>query len=70
MPMVDKCLCGQSVKKEGGHGRKLSWVLTGLYLRTELKSRESSCLGTLASLPGMAEPGGLPSMGLHRVGHD
>ena len=20
--------------------------------------------------PGMAEPGGLPSMGLHRVGHD
>ena len=22
------------------------------------------------SIPGMAEPGGLPSMGLHRVGHD
>ena len=21
-------------------------------------------------LPGMGEPGGLPSMGLHRVGHD
>ena len=21
-------------------------------------------------IPGMAEPGGLPSMGLHRVGHD
>lgn len=30
--MVDKCLCGQGVKREGGHGRKLSWVLTGLYL--------------------------------------
>ena len=26
---------------------------------------------TLAwKIPGMAEPGGLPSMGLHRVGHD
>ena len=22
------------------------------------------------SIPGMAEPGGLPSMGLHRVGHN
>ena len=22
------------------------------------------------SVPGMGEPGGLPSMGLHRVGHD
>ena len=22
------------------------------------------------SIPGMGEPGGLPSMGLHRVGHD
>ena len=21
-------------------------------------------------IPGMVEPGGLPSMGLHRVGHD
>ena len=21
-------------------------------------------------IPGMGEPGGLPSMGLHRVGHD
>ena len=27
--------------------------------------------GVLAwRIPGMAEPGGLPSMGLHRVGHD
>ena len=26
---------------------------------------------TLAwKIPGMGEPGGLPSMGLHRVGHD
>ena len=26
---------------------------------------------TLAwKIPGMAEPGGLPSLGLHRVGHD
>ena len=27
--------------------------------------------GTLAwRIPGTGEPGGLPSMGLHRVGHD
>ena len=31
------------------------------------------CLYTLLDwkrIPGMGEPGGLPSMGLHRVGHD
>ena len=29
------------------------------------------CAGILAwRIPGMGDPGGLPSMGLHRVGHD
>lgn len=38
--MVNKCLCGQSVKKEGGHGRKLSWVLTGLSSSRTEKQRK------------------------------
>ena len=29
-------------------------------------SLQYSCLG----IPGRGEPGGLPSMGLHRIGHD
>ena len=27
-------------------------------------------MATHSSIPGTGEPGGLPSMGLHRVGHD
>ena len=38
-----------------------------MYLEKEMATHSS----TLAwRIPGMAEPGGLPSMGLHRVGHD
>ena len=36
-----------------------------------LEKEMATCSSVLAwRIPGMAEPGGLPSMGSHRVGHD
>ena len=36
-----------------------------------LEKEMATYSGVLAwRIPGMGEPGGLPSMGLHRVGHD
>ena len=41
--------------------------IPGLYPEKEMATHSS----VLAwRIPGMGEPGGLPSMGLHRVGHD
>ena len=34
------------------------------------KETETHCTVPAWRIPGKAEPGGLPSMGLHRVGHD
>ena len=37
----------------------------------QLEKAMATHSGTLAwRIPGTGEPGGLPSMGLHRVGHD
>ena len=39
--------------------------------KTELEKAMAPHSSTLAwKIPWMVEPGGLPSMGLHRVGHD
>ena len=39
--------------------------------RTFLEEETASHSSVLAwRIPGMGEPGGLPSLGLHRVGHD
>ena len=44
----------------------LNWSLVGL--REKAMSPHSSVLAW--RIPGTGEPGGLPSMGSHRVGHD
>ena len=44
--------------------RSLGWEDT---LEKEMAMRSS---GLAWRIPGTADPGGLPSMGLHRVGHD
>ena len=45
----------------------LLWFFSFIYLEKEMATHSS----VLAwRIPGMGEPGGLPSMGLHRVGHD
>ena len=42
-------------------------ICTLLYMEKEMATHSS----VLAwRIPGMGEPGGLPSVGLHRVGHD
>ena len=43
-----------------GNGNLLQWLPTSVAYFSVLAWR----------IPGMAEPGGLPSMGSHRVGHD
>ena len=52
------------------HGTAKSWtLLSTLALNTiRLWVTHSSVLAW--RIPGTGEPGGLPSMGLHRVGHD
>ena len=46
------------------------WVLS-LVWEDPLKKGKTTHSSVLAwSIPGMGEPGGLPSMGSHRVGHD
>ena len=40
----------------------------GIYAKVNSMTTRSSVLAW--RIPGMEEPGGLPSMGLHRVGHD
>ena len=48
-------------------GRDWLWGELGLALEKEMATLSS----VLAwRIPGMGEPGGLPSLGSHRVGHD
>jgi len=43
----------------------------GIILSRELEKEMATHSSVLAwRIPGMGKPGGLPSMGLHRVGHD
>ena len=55
-------------------GRKESDTTEQLHFHFSLSALEKE-MATHSSvlawrIPGMGEPGGLPSMGLHRVGHD
>ena len=51
-----------SLNEHGGFEYTL-WMCSSYYFLLSVS--------TLAwRIPGMAEPGGLPSVGLHRVGHD
>ena len=57
------------------HGVTKSWTRLSNFTFTlhfhALEKEMATHSGDLAwRIPGMAEPGGLPSMGLHRVGHD
>ena len=45
----------------------LLWCLKAGALEKEMTTHSSILAWRI---PGMEEPGGLPSMGLHRVGHD
>ena len=61
----------ESYVKEGIlKGKKqLNIPVTGLDLRdTHIMATHSSVLAW--RIPGMGDPGGLPSMGSHRIGHD
>ena len=57
------------------HGVTESWTRVSDFTFTfhfhALEKEMAAHSSVLAwSIPGMGEPGGLPSMGLHRVGHD
>ena len=57
------------------HGVEKSWTRLSNFPFTfhfhELEKEMATHSSVLAwRIPGMGEPGGLPSMGLHRVGHD
>ena len=57
------------------HGVAKSWTLLSDFTFTfnflALEKEMATHFSTLAwTIPGMGEPGGLPSMGSYRVGHD
>ena len=57
------------------HGVVKSWTRLGYFTFTfhfhALEKEMETHSSVLAwRIPGMGEPGGLPSVGLHRVGHD
>ena len=53
------------------HARGEGERVLALESREALEKEMATHSSVLAwRIPGMAEPGGLPSMGLHRVGHD
>ena len=61
--------CGSWGHKELDTTERLNWTELNLeFLLYYGPETHSSVLAW--RIPGMAEPGGLPSMGLHRVGHD
>ena len=50
-------------------------IFKGVQIEVSSKRISEKAMATHSStlswrIPGMGEPGGLPSMGLHRVGHD
>ena len=57
------------------HGVAKSWTLLSNFTFTfhfhALEKEKATCSSVLVwRIPGTGEPGGLPSMGLHRVGHN
>ena len=77
-PLQDSCLENPMV---GGawlaavHGVAKSWMRLSDFTFTfhfpALEKEMATCSSVLSwRIPGTVEPGGLPSMGLHRVGHD
>ena len=53
------------------HGvAKESDTIERLHFHALKKEMATHCSILAWRIPGMGEPGGLPSMGLHRVGHD
>ena len=68
---VDCCLCISSISETpfGLRGGELFLLLPLLHCFSEKEmAPHSSVLAW--RVPGTGEPGGLPSMGSHRVGHD
>ena len=58
---------GPNLDLVGGWSSQLIFFLIDIYLEKEMATHSS----VLAwRIPGTGEPGGLPSMGSHRVGHD
>ena len=51
-------------------GSRLSNFTFTFHFHALEKEMATHCSVLAWRIPGMAEPGGLPSMGLHRVGHD
>ena len=78
----EQLLAGQEVAELAmtHQASPLSWVSTGggdgYFVNINLESvkleKEMATHSSVLAwrIPGTAEPGGLPSMGLHRVGHD
>ena len=53
-------------------GREESYTTERLHFHFHALEREMATHSSILAwrIPGMGEPGGLPSMGSHRVGHD
>ena len=55
------------------HGVTRSWTRLSdftLFFHFHALEKEMATHSSVLGIPGMGEPGELPSMGLHRVGHD
>ena len=52
------------------HGVAKSWIRERLHFHALEKEMATHSSVLAWRIPGTGEPGGLPSMGLHRVGHD
>ena len=53
-----------------GHDRAASLSLSTFHVHALEKEMATHSSVLAWRIPGMGKPGGLPSMGLHRVGHD
>ena len=62
------CNWREEEREEGGRERRKEIVHIYAYPSEKEMATHSSVLAW--RIPGMGEPGGLPSMGSHRVGHD
>ena len=66
---------GRGAREAAVHGVAKSWTQLSDFIFTfhfhALEKEMATHSSVLAwRIPGTTEPGGLPSMGLHRVGHD
>ena len=74
---TNTCVCGERTGEEGRKEVRSKGVCPAKGLECDLLSRLGPAAGSQTHssvlawrIPGMGEPGGLPSMGSHRVGHD